>query len=752
MRTRRIWLTAVAVTAGIAGVLTLQGVVGTDGLDPESENGGRSSGPVVSTVRTPALEVSGAEAAYKDEDTGPFSMLAVSWADPSRTVDGVIKVRAHSRKTGEWGRWLTLGSEGEAASDGAARPGLRGVSEPAWTGPSDGVEVRVEGHGSAALPKGLRVDLVDPGSSRAVRAEPAAYAVGSTEEETATPTAPAPEPSESATAPEPTPAGTPTADGPAPSASTTSPEPSATTSEPAPATPSPSVSTTPPPAAPVSTVPRPPIVTRAEWGADETMNDEAPTYGTEVKVAFVHHTAQNNDYSCADSAAIMRGLHTLHVKTNGWKDLGYNFIVDKCGTVFEGRKGGVDLPVVGAQTYGFNTDTTGIAVIGSYTDVDAPAAAKTAVARVAAWKLGQYKYDPAGSTTVKAVINNGKYTAGTDVTFQRISGHRDGFATECPGTTLYGQLPALRTWAAGPVAGLAVSSVSGAGKSGSTYYTKGAVTVRWTATTPAALIAKYELLVDGTPVASTGGTAGSASATLAPGSHQVRVRATHQSGRTSDSAAVTVVAETTPPTFPVQPSLALRAGTVEPTAVPVTLSWRAADTAALKNVKLTAPVQVTYLPTTLSSAKTAAPGVTTAFTMTAYDQAGNTATASGTAAPAVVQETAAVRSGTWAARSSSSYLGGGSLSTSSANASLSWTFTGRSVAWVVSRASGSGQAYVYLDGTKVATVDLKSDTVKYRDAIFTKSWTTAGTHTLKVVNAGTAGRPTVTTDGVVHLK
>ncbi|NEE56010.1 N-acetylmuramoyl-L-alanine amidase, partial [Streptomyces sp. SID8455] len=97
-----------------------------------------------------------------------------------------------------------------------------------------------------------------------------------------------------------------------------------------------------------------------------------------VKAVFVHHTTQTNSYSCADSPAMVRALHTYHVKSNGWKDLGYNFVVDKCGTIFEGRKGGVDRAVMGAHTYGFNRDTAGIAVMGMHTDTLAASAATTA--------------------------------------------------------------------------------------------------------------------------------------------------------------------------------------------------------------------------------------------------------------------------------------------------------------------------------------------------------------------------------------
>ncbi|MER7763583.1 N-acetylmuramoyl-L-alanine amidase [Streptomyces sp. NPDC097619] len=755
MRTRRIWVTAGAIATGIVGVLALQGATGHNAPGTVDAKRPPVSGPVVSKVRTAALDVTGDRASYRDTGTRPFSMLAVSWDDPDRTVDGPIEVRTRSRQSGDWSAWLELGSEGGARSDGAARPGLRGVSEPVWAGSSDGVEVRVAGRGGA-LPAGLRLDLVDPGTSAVLRTGPVALAVDATAE----PTPPAGDgptgtPTDG-TGPEPSPAGsTSPSTGPEPSASATplpttptGPTPSGAAS----GTPTPGPSVSPAPTAPVSTVPQPAVVSRAQWGADEALNDEAPGYGKEVKAVFVHHTAQTNTYDCADSAAIMRGLHTLHVKTNGWKDIGYNFVVDKCGTVFEGRKGGPGLPVTGAHTMGWNTDTTGIAVIGNHVAADASAAAKTAVARVAAWKLGQYGYDPQSSVTMTAAIDNGKFKAGQSASFQRLSGHRDGYATECPGTVLYGQLPVIRGWAAGPPTGVAVNSVVGATLSGAAYWTRGPVTVAWGTTTPTALLSAHELLVDGKPVARTAGTAGSAATTLTPGSHRVQVRSTHQSGRTALSPTVTVVADTTAPTFPTKPGLALRTGTVETTAVPVTLGWKAADTGALKEVRLTAPTRATHPATATGAPLTARPGTGTTFALTAADQAGNTASASVTGTPVLLQETAAARTGTWSSRSSGSYLGGASLSSGTTGSSLTWTFTGRSVSWIVSRAAGSGQAHVYLDGVKAATVDLKSTATLYRNAVFTKTWATAGTHKLKIVVVGTAGRPTLTTDGIAYLK
>ena len=92
----------------------------------------------------------------------------------------------------------------------------------------------------------------------------------------------------------------------------------------------------------------------------------SPTYAPAIRFASVHHTAGTNDYSPSQAAAIMRGIQIYHVKSNGWNDIGYNFLVDRYGTVYEGRYGGIDRNVVGAHIRGFNTGAVGVAVIGTF--------------------------------------------------------------------------------------------------------------------------------------------------------------------------------------------------------------------------------------------------------------------------------------------------------------------------------------------------------------------------------------------------
>ncbi|MFJ4436118.1 N-acetylmuramoyl-L-alanine amidase [Streptomyces sp. NPDC088923] len=764
------WATAATATAlaVVTGVLVTNGGAGGGGTAQAAKRPAPHA--VRTALRTLAVEAEGDQAASGKRDTGPFSLLGLSWTKPAAELPGTVRVRARAAGTGSWGAWQSLGTEG----DGTGQPeSTRGATEPLWVGPSDGVQVDVDGHGSA-LPAGLRLELVDPGKSPAPDpasdAGPAAFvadeepAEGTAAEEGTAGTGAASSPASAESTPDgatsqaaesPTPgASAPVA--PSAPASPTAPASPSAPAKPTATTPAVGAPATPPPTAPPSTAPRPPIVTRAQWGADESMDDEAPEYGTKVAAVFVHHTVDANSYSCAQSPAMVRAIRTYHIKTNGWKDVGYHFLVDKCGTIFEGRKGGVDLPVIGAHTYGFNTDTTGIAVLGDYNEAAPSSAAKTAIARIAAWKLGQYKEDPTGKVGLVAGADGsgtgGKFKKGQTVTLNRISGHRDGYATECPGTRLYAALPEIRTLAGGSVAGLRITGFTGAGVSGTKAWTKGPATVRWSATTPSTLVNRYEVLVDGKVAVTAKATATSAALTFASGTHTVAVRGVHVSGKASTTATTTVVVDKTAPSFTTKPSTALRTGTVGSTSVPVALKWAATDAAALKEVRLTKPSAATYGPTTRSASLTAKPAATTTWSLTAYDQAGNTASASTTSAPAILQESSGKKTGKWTTKSSSSYLGGKSYSSSAKNASLTYTFTGRGASLVFSRASTSGQVYVYVDGAKKATVDLRSSTTKYRDAQWTTAWSTSGKHTVKVVVMATKGRPTITTDGLVYLK
>jgi flagellar hook assembly protein FlgD len=203
----------------------------------------------------------------------------------------------------------------------------------------------------------------------------------------------------------------------------------------------------------------PVIVTRAEWGADEKLRKAAPSYAP-VKMAFVHHTASGNVYSQADAPALVRGIYAYHTESLGWNDIAYNFLIDRFGTIYEGRYGGVSRGVVGAHVYGFNTGSTGISLIGTFTDAAPPAEAVTALERLLAWKLAVHGLDPAGTATMTCGATD-KYPAGAAVTFPVIAGHRQANYTECPGDTLYALLPTVRAEASRRV-GSTVTATLGA--------------------------------------------------------------------------------------------------------------------------------------------------------------------------------------------------------------------------------------------------------------------------------------------------
>src|ERR1051326_2224534 len=183
----------------------------------------------------------------------------------------------------------------------------------------------------------------------------------------------------------------------------------------------------------------PPMITRAAWGADESIRRAAPRYANAVRFAVVHHTAGTNSYTRTQSAAIVRGIEIYHVKGNGWNDIGYNFLVDKYGQVFEGRYGGVDKNVIGAHAEGFNTGSFGVAMIGTYTSVAPSAAAQTALENLLAWRLDVAHVDPLSMVTV-ASGGNPKYPQGVPVVLRAVSGHRDTGPTSCPGNALYARL------------------------------------------------------------------------------------------------------------------------------------------------------------------------------------------------------------------------------------------------------------------------------------------------------------------------
>ena len=189
----------------------------------------------------------------------------------------------------------------------------------------------------------------------------------------------------------------------------------------------------------------PAIIPRASWGAAAVPPRAAASYGV-VSLAFVHHTVSANTYQPADSARIVLAIAKYHRDSNGWNDIGYNFLVDRFGQVFEGRAGGIEQAVIGAQAGGWNSQSTGIATIGDYGQIAFPEVGMAVLARLIAWKLTLHDVPRSGTVTlISAGGKENRYPSGQKVTLNRVSGHRDGCTTDCPGAILYGQLGDLRS-------------------------------------------------------------------------------------------------------------------------------------------------------------------------------------------------------------------------------------------------------------------------------------------------------------------
>jgi len=363
----------------------------TPSATPSATPSGTPSGTPGAQAVAPAVPGAGEPA--EELATGPvrtedFNMVSVQWdGDPEADVAVQVRVRTDDGWTG----WQPLEAEDSAPDPGTAEArGATGggATSPLWvSGGADAVDVRVQVEGETTTPDG------DP----VVSGVQASLIDPKTDARTA------------------------------------------------------ATSGTPLATARADAGDMPGVITRAQWGADESLRLSkcaAPSYTTTPKVAFVHHTAGTNAYTKAESAAIVRGIYYQHVVVQGWCDIGYNFLVDKYGQVFEGRYGGMDRAVQGAHAGGFNTASFGVSVLGNYETASASSTILDALARVISWKLAKSQTDPTGRAVLYSAGlggTNTKYPVGTPVTVNTVSGHRDVGSTACPGANLYRQLPALRT-------------------------------------------------------------------------------------------------------------------------------------------------------------------------------------------------------------------------------------------------------------------------------------------------------------------
>lgn len=336
----------------------------------------------------------------------PFTLAGLTWVGPV-TIGTEFKVRV--RESGVWSAWFKLeyGEYQGVGKDGTESTDTRVGSDPLLTGLADGVEVIME-NTSGVVPSQMKVTLVNSQVTKQDRN------LGQQSIRMAT-----------------TDTGMQSQAVAALVGAAVSPQ--------------------------GALVARPRIVTRAEWGADETWRDPVPRVGTTLLAGIVHHTASTNNYTADQAPAQMRNLYAYFTKSLNYADMGYNFLVDKYGTIYEGRSGcavgavdcdSASVPVQGAHTAGLNINTFGVSAIGNY-DVLAPenpGAMVESIASLMAWKLAPYGLDPNATASIMSTDTSGssKFSAGQTAITQVISAHRDVGKTVCPGRYLYPYMAEIR--------------------------------------------------------------------------------------------------------------------------------------------------------------------------------------------------------------------------------------------------------------------------------------------------------------------
>ena len=351
-------------------------------------------------------------------ETGDFQTLGVTWPSDAPVADLDVEVR--TRAEGEWTEWFTLEAADAAPDPGTADAAhsVRGGTDSLWVGDADAVQISFAASSDGG-PEGLALALVD-----VPEGDPAdAGQVGAAD------------------------AGTASAEAPTTAVWTGSPQVQTTLFRPG-AAPSADADY----AAAVSTAlavpavsPMPRIISRAEWGArPQVCTPDVATNG--LVGAVVHHTAGSNSYSTVDDAMRqIRGDQAYHIDGRGWCDIGYNFLVDKWGNIYEGRADSLSLPVIGVHAGGFNTGTVGVSMLGNYDTVGTPAVMIDAVARIIGIRLAAFNVNPTGSMTYYTGTGENSRFQNQEVALPRVFGHRDVAYTACPGQYGYAQLATIRS-------------------------------------------------------------------------------------------------------------------------------------------------------------------------------------------------------------------------------------------------------------------------------------------------------------------
>jgi len=203
---------------------------------------------------------------------------------------------------------------------------------------------------------------------------------------------------------------------------------------------------------------RPTIRPRSDWASGGWRSGTSgcgsgPSVASRLDHVVVHHTASTNSYTQAQVPGLIDGIYRYHTGSLGWCDIAYNFVVDKYGTIWQGRSGDVTKPVVGGHAMGFNTYSSGVTLLGQFEPGASPAAATptsamiNSAARLIGWKLSLHGLNPKGSVTVTSGGST-RYSAGTRVTLPVVNYHQQSSTTACPGASVISRMGTIRDLAA----------------------------------------------------------------------------------------------------------------------------------------------------------------------------------------------------------------------------------------------------------------------------------------------------------------
>lgn len=197
----------------------------------------------------------------------------------------------------------------------------------------------------------------------------------------------------------------------------------------------------------------PKILRRSDWGADESLRDGRVTYSSDGTIRFsvVHHeggtpswTAAEIRDGCRKADDKINAIYEYHTQHRGYWDIGYNFVVDPCGRIWEARAGGIDRPVNGAHAGGFNDGSVGVLALGTFSgDSPDPVTKRmiNGIESIVGYKLDRYLVDPGGSTReTSGGGTTARWPSGTSVTLPVLSAHQISNQTSCPGWRLMGSL------------------------------------------------------------------------------------------------------------------------------------------------------------------------------------------------------------------------------------------------------------------------------------------------------------------------